>query len=69
MAQGIHNDAMPYVAPFGIGDSYVALFFCYLIALTKNFNVFTKGNYGNLNYKNFHYRFHCRLPGHSALSL
>jgi len=52
-AQGISNDAMPYTAHFGIWGSYVALFFCCLIALTKNFNVFTKGDYGNFDYKNF----------------
>lgn len=52
-AQGISDDAMPYTAPFGICGSYVALFFCCLIAVTKNFNVFTKGDYGNFDYKNF----------------
>lgn len=52
-AQGISNDAMPYTAPFGICGSYVALFSCCLIVVTKNFNVFTKGDYGNFDYKNF----------------
>lgn len=52
-AQGISDDAMLYTAPFGICGSYVALFFCCLIAVTKNFNVFTKGDYGNFDYKNF----------------
>ena len=52
-AQGISDGATPYTAPFGICGSYVALFFCCLIAVTKNFNVFTKGDYGNFDYKNF----------------
>lgn len=52
-AQGITNAMMPYVAPFGLVGSYAALFFCILIAFTKNFNVFTKGAYGNFDYKNF----------------
>ncbi|KAF2807222.1 uncharacterized protein BDZ99DRAFT_393001 [Mytilinidion resinicola] len=52
-AQGITNDQMPYVAPCGIWGSYIALFFCCLIAITKNFNVFTKGDYGSFDYKNF----------------
>lgn len=52
-AQGITNDQMAYVAPFGLTGSYIALFFCILIALTKNFSVFTKGSYGNFDYKNF----------------
>lgn len=46
-AQGITDDQMPYVAPFGLIGSYIALFFCCLISLTKNFDVFTKGKYGN----------------------
>ena len=52
-AQEISDDAMPYTAPFGIYGSYVALFFCCLIVVTKNFNVFTKGDYGSFDYKNF----------------
>lgn len=52
-AQGITNDQLAYTAPFGLTGSYVALFFCCLIALTKNFSVFTKGKYGNFDYKNF----------------
>lgn len=36
-AKGTPDDAMPYTAPFGICGSYVALFFCCLIAVTKNF--------------------------------
>ncbi|KAH7064315.1 amino acid permease-domain-containing protein [Paraphoma chrysanthemicola] len=52
-AQGITNDQLAYTAPFGLIGSYIGLFFCCLIALTKNFNVFTKGKYGNFDYKNF----------------
>lgn len=53
-AQGITNEQMPFVAPLGIWGSYFALFFCVLIALTKNFNVFTRSpKYGNFDYKNF----------------
>jgi amino acid transporter len=54
-AQGITNDQMPYVAPFGLIGSYIALFFCILIAFTKNFAVFThdKKTYGDFDYKNF----------------
>jgi len=44
---------LPYRAPLGIYGTYFALFFCILIAFTKNFNVFTKGSYGNFDYKNF----------------
>jgi amino acid transporter len=52
-AQGITKDQMAYTAPLGLIGSYVALFFCCLIALTKNFNVFTKGKYGNFDTTNF----------------
>ncbi|KAI1860217.1 hypothetical protein JX265_010141 [Neoarthrinium moseri] len=40
-AQGLANSEMPYVAPFGIYGSYGALAVCILIALTKNYDVFT----------------------------
>ncbi|KAJ4355450.1 amino acid transporter [Didymosphaeria variabile] len=53
-AQGITNEMMPFVAPLGLWGSYFALFFCVLIALTKNFNVFTRSpKYGDFDYKNF----------------
>lgn len=52
-AQGITKDQMAYTAPFGLIGSYIALFFCILIALTKNFSVFTRGSYGSFDYKNF----------------
>jgi yeast amino acid transporter len=40
-AQNIPDSALPYVAPLGIWGSYIALFFCIIIAFTKNFDVFT----------------------------
>jgi amino acid transporter len=53
-AQGITKDQMAYTAPFGLIGSYIALFFCILIALTKNFSVFTRSDtYGSFDYKNF----------------
>ncbi|KAI1484095.1 hypothetical protein K445DRAFT_312824 [Daldinia sp. EC12] len=39
-AQNLTNDMMPYSAPLGVWGSYVALFMCILIALTKNYDVF-----------------------------
>lgn len=52
-AQGVEATSLAYRAPFGVAGSYFALFFCCLIALTKNFNVFTRGSYGDFDYKNF----------------
>lgn len=52
-AQGVDESSMRYKSPFGLWGSYVALAFCCLIALTKNFAVFTHGDYGNFDYKNF----------------
>ncbi|KAL1656120.1 amino acid transporter [Didymella pomorum] len=54
-AQGITDNQLAYVAPLGLWGSIIALFFCCLIALTKNFNVFTrsKKTYGDFDYKNF----------------
>lgn len=54
-AQGITKDQLAYTAPFGLIGSYIGLFFCCLIALTKNFDVFTrnKQTYGDFDYKNF----------------
>ncbi|KAI1467040.1 putative amino acid permease [Daldinia caldariorum] len=40
-AQNLTNDMMPYKAPLGLWGSYAALFMCILIALTKNYDVFT----------------------------
>ncbi|KAI1316937.1 amino acid permease [Xylariaceae sp. FL0255] len=39
-AQGISDSMLPYTAPLGIWGSAIALFFCCLIALTKNYSVF-----------------------------
>lgn len=54
-AQGIPNSAMPFVAPLGIAGSYGALVFCIIIALTKNFDVFTYNSTtgSHFDYKNF----------------
>ncbi|KAF2759123.1 hypothetical protein EJ05DRAFT_475351 [Pseudovirgaria hyperparasitica] len=60
-AQGIPDSAMPYTSPGGIWGTYIALFFCCLIAVTKNFDVFIRNpktatnatGYGNFDYKNF----------------
>lgn len=53
-AQGIADSALSYTAPLGIWGSYIALFFCCLIALTKNYNVFVHDkSYGKFDYKNF----------------
>ncbi|KAJ5677598.1 Dicarboxylic amino acid permease [Penicillium maclennaniae] len=53
-AQNVPDSELAYVAPFGVYGSYGALAFCILIALTKNFNVFTHSpKYGNFDYKNF----------------
>lgn len=54
-AQGITDDQMPYVSPFGIWGSWGALFGCCLIAIFKNFNVFVSSptTYGKWDYKNF----------------
>ncbi|KAM5343223.1 hypothetical protein ACJ41O_014189 [Fusarium nematophilum] len=39
-AQGLANEALPYVAPFGIWGSYAALAMCIIVAFTKNYDVF-----------------------------
>jgi yeast amino acid transporter len=38
--QGISESSMAYVAPQGITGSMIALVFCCIIALTKNFTAF-----------------------------
>lgn len=53
VAQNVPKESMAYVSPFGIWGSYIALGFCILIAFTKNFPVFTKGEWGNFDTKNF----------------
>lgn len=53
-AQGVADSELAYVAPFGVIGSYGALAFCILIALTKNYDVFTYNpEWGNFDYKNF----------------
>lgn len=52
-AQGIADDILPYVAPLGIWGSYVALVICIIVALTKNYDVFVGGDFGNEKYKTF----------------
>ncbi|KPM43438.1 Dicarboxylic amino acid permease [Neonectria ditissima] len=52
-AQNISNEVLPYVAPLGIYGSYGALAVCVLVALTKNFDVFVGGDFGNEKYKTF----------------
>lgn len=53
-AQGITDEMMPYTAPFGIWGSYVALAFCILISLTKNYDAFVpQESFGKFDYKNF----------------
>ncbi|KAH8893861.1 amino acid permease [Thozetella sp. PMI_491] len=44
-AQGVTDDMLPYVAPLGKWGSYIALFICVLVALTKNFDVFVGGDF------------------------
>ncbi|KAH8695480.1 AAT family amino acid transporter [Talaromyces proteolyticus] len=52
-AQEITDSSLHYRAPFGAFGSIIALFFCILIVLTKNFSVFTHGSWGNFDYRNF----------------
>ena len=52
-AQGVDPKTLAYRAPFGKWGSHFALFWCIIIALTKNFSAFTKGSYGAFDYKNF----------------
>ncbi|KAI7624622.1 dicarboxylic amino acid permease [Hortaea werneckii] len=48
-AQGVDEASLRYKSPFGLWGSVVALVFCCIIALTKNFSVFV----GGFDYKNF----------------
>lgn len=53
-AQNVPDSDLAYVAPFGVWGSYGALFFCIIIAFTKNFDVFTYNpEWGNFDYKDF----------------
>lgn len=49
-AQGVTNEMLPYAAPVGVWRSYGALCMCILIALCKNFEVFTKGNWDTASF-------------------
>ncbi|KAH7489914.1 Dicarboxylic amino acid permease [Fusarium oxysporum f. sp. matthiolae] len=50
-AQEIDDEALAYVAPFGVYGTYVALFMCILVAVTKNYDVFV-GDFSE-KYKTF----------------
>ena len=54
-AQGVPLSSLAYTAPLGKYGSYGALFFACLIALTKNFSVFTRSpkTYGDFDTTNF----------------
>ncbi|KAK5462798.1 amino acid transporter [Exophiala xenobiotica] len=53
-AQNVPDTALAFKAPLGVAGSYGALALCILIAITKNFAVFTHSeSYGNFDYKNF----------------
>ncbi|KAM4057548.1 amino acid permease [Hirsutella rhossiliensis] len=52
-AQNIPNSAMPYVAPQGLIGSYVAVAFCILVAITKNFDVFIEHDGKKFDYVTF----------------
>jgi amino acid transporter len=49
-AQDVTNEMLPYAAPLGVWGSYGALFMCILIALCKNFEVFTDGNWNTASF-------------------
>ncbi|EON65718.1 hypothetical protein W97_04957 [Coniosporium apollinis CBS 100218] len=49
VAQNVPRESLAYIAPFRVWGSYGALFFCILICLTKNYNVFV----GTFAYKDF----------------
>lgn len=51
--QGIENSQLMFVAPLGLWGSYIALFFCCLVALTKNFEVFIERDGVTFDYRNF----------------
>lgn len=53
-AQGVPDSSIPYKAPLGMLGSYIALFFCVLVAITRSFGVFIHDpEYGTFDYKTF----------------
>ncbi len=52
-AQGIDDTQMPFVAPLGLGGSVGALISCVIIAIFKNFAVFTKSDVGSWDFRSF----------------
>ncbi|RYC83367.1 Dicarboxylic amino acid permease [Fusarium oxysporum f. sp. narcissi] len=50
-AQKIDDEALAYVAPFGVYGTYAALFMCILVAIIKNYDVFV-GDFSE-KYKTF----------------
>ncbi|KAG6136574.1 hypothetical protein E4U28_004950 [Claviceps purpurea] len=51
--QNLADSAMPYVAPQGLIGTYIALFFCCLILLTKNFDAFVHHDGITFDVQNF----------------
>ncbi|KDQ61057.1 hypothetical protein JAAARDRAFT_152071 [Jaapia argillacea MUCL 33604] len=76
-AQGVTDDQLAYRAPLGIYGSYGALCLCCIIALFKNFDVFTKGRWNLSTFITaylgiplylillFGYKIWTRAPGHT----
>ncbi|KID81926.1 dicarboxylic amino acid permease [Metarhizium guizhouense ARSEF 977] len=52
-AQNISDSVMPYIAPQGLIGTYISLFFCILILLTKNFDAFIHHDGITFDYQNF----------------
>ncbi|KAK5992236.1 Dicarboxylic amino acid permease [Cladobotryum mycophilum] len=52
-AQEIPDSSMPFVAPQGYWGTFACLFFCILICLTKNYNVFIHTATTTFDYKGF----------------
>ncbi|KAJ5084127.1 Dicarboxylic amino acid permease [Penicillium alfredii] len=53
-AQNVPVESLAYKAPLGVAGSWGALIFCIIVALTKNYDVFTHNpKWGNFDYKNF----------------
>ena len=52
-AQNVPDSALAFTAPLDVCGSYGALAMCILLAMTKDFTVFTRGTWGDFDYKNF----------------